>query len=302
MARTVEEIKLSITSAFVANPQVITYYGLESGKTFDEQFSKLSLESIIFSVIASAMFVVESLFDTHKTDIESKLAERMAHNKMWYKNKALAFQYGHSLVPESDYYEPIDTNAQIIKHASVDETDDGFLQIKVAKESEESLEALTETEQTAFTGYMAKVKDAGVNIRVISQEADHLRLVIDIYYDPIVLGETGNRLDGTNNSPVQQAISKYLENLPFNGEFTIMALTDALQAVNGVVVPQVLSADSYYGTADWVIITAIHQPHAGWMRVYDAVALGISVITTDHTEYITVEDGHLIINWRPYGG
>ena len=55
MARTIQEIRRSISEAFIADPTIQAGYKLAPGKTFEEQFSKVSLEAILFWVFASAI-------------------------------------------------------------------------------------------------------------------------------------------------------------------------------------------------------------------------------------------------------
>jgi len=71
MARSIADIKKEMTGYFIANETVIGLYGLDRSKSFEDQFSKVSLESILFYVVAVAIWSLEVLFDTHKTEISS---------------------------------------------------------------------------------------------------------------------------------------------------------------------------------------------------------------------------------------
>ncbi len=272
MARTVEQIQETMFKAVQENS--VLNKKLTS-------ISKTTIWRLTIYIVAVCSWTLEKLFDNHKAETNYTIQQQKAHKVNWYCNKAKAFQFGHSLVYEEDYYKFEDEKARIIKHASVKEveTDNGLLlEIKVAKDASGSLAELTPPELAAFKNYIKRVKDAGVKLRIISQEADQLRLTIDLYYDPLVFNEQGERLDGTSSTPVQDAISEYLENLPFNGEFSIMSLTDKLQKVQGVAIPQVISAESRWGTYEWSGISAKYTPEAGWLKVYD---------------------GDLTINWIP---
>jgi hypothetical protein len=46
-------------------------------------------------------------------------------------------------------------------------------------------------------------------------------VVLNIYYNALVLDGTGARLDGTEATPVQDAGTAFLNALPFNGLMTI---------------------------------------------------------------------------------
>lgn len=278
MARTIAEIKAVITKAFIEDVDVIAKYELETGKTFDQQFSKVSLENILFFTIAAVIWTHEQIFDTYKAEVQEIINQMQPHSAKWYRNLALAFRYKYALIPDSDKFEQTaidDEAAAIIKYASVTRKEN-ILVMKVAKEVSGGLAALTngsedskDDEFKAFSEYIYRTMDAGVNIRIISQEADYLRLTLDIYYDPLVLDELGRMLTGDNDRPVQDAIATYLQTLPFDGDFSLTALTDALQLTTGVSIPRVMGAQYKYGASDWIDITNKYKPDAGWLKIYN---------------------------------
>jgi hypothetical protein len=111
----------------------------------------------------------------------------------------------------------------------------------------------------------------GVRIIVINDPADEMKLQIDIYYNPLVLDETGSRLDGTANKPIQDVIRNYLANLPFNGTYTNQGLVDTLQTIDGVLIAEIKSAASRYGAyAEFTEINAREIAHAGYYQILDA--------------------------------
>ena len=79
-----------------------------------------------------------------------------------------------------------------------------------------------------LAAYLAEIKDAGVRINLVNREADTFNCSVDIYYNPMLLPENVRR-------DCEAAIRSYIANLPFNGEYTNMALIDALQAVEAFV-------------------------------------------------------------------
>ena len=63
----------------------------------------------------------------------------------------------------------------------------------------------------------------------------------------------------------ESAIVRYIENLPFNGEYTNMDLIDTLQAVNGVKIAELLSsASASSATSVYSDIDARIIPEAGY--------------------------------------
>lgn len=262
MARTVEEIQISIEQAIQENPVL---------KDKFTSISNTAIFKVFIYIVAFSTNTLEKLLDYHKVEVQEDAKTKKPHKLLWYRNMALKFQYGLPLVLDSDYYETDSPEARIIKFAATTESEDAngaILKIKVAKGNTGSLAELSPVEIAAFTYYINRVKDAGVRIRVVSQEADRLGLELDVYYNPLVLDSSGARLDGTNDTPVQDAIQHYLQTLPFDGEYTNIGLVDALQEIEGIKIPQLRHAQARWGEYDWKEITARYNPEAGWLNVF----------------------------------
>lgn len=279
MARTIDEIKKDITDNFIQNDTVKNHYELEDGKTFDEQFSAVSIENILFSVIAICLWTLEKLFDLHKEEVLTIIKEMKPHSLLWYANKAKAFQYGDELREDEDFYDNTGKTSEqvayskIVAYAAVVEQDRG-LRIKVAKTNGNQLAPLTQglvgegsNELQAFKEYMKRIKDAGVRLLITTGEADKLKLKLKVFYNPLILNVNGQRLDGTDSEPVQNAVRNYLKNLPFNGYVVQAYLIDALQKVEGVVVPVIQQIETKYGDLDFTQMDEIYNPDAGYMVI-----------------------------------
>lgn len=284
MARSIAKIKKTMTDGFVTNEEVKARYGLDASKTFDEQFSKVSIESILFYVVASAIYILEVLFDTREAEINAALDTRLTHNAAWYVRLAKAFQYGHQLPDGTSTYAVIDTTAQVVTHAAVTEKN-AVLYLKVATTKDEELSPLTDTKKdpvlTSFAAYIHRAKDAGVKIEITSAVGDDLRLVLDIWYDPLVLNGNGSLIAAPEKKPVPQTVRNFIKSLRFNGEFRLDWLTDALQATQGVVIPTIVSAESRHAQNDYAVIDAKVIPYAG---------------------YLVIDDSNLTVNYRAYEG
>ncbi len=293
MARTVSEIKASITTPFMANEAIAARYGFAVGASFDATFSKVSFESVTFFIIAMAIYTVEVLQDKLKSDVTADLDARLVPGRQFWRDLALSFQYGDPFNEETGKYDVIDETKQIISFAAVEEPSTGGIILKVAKLINGELKPLDygnelgeNPEFTAFSEYIRVAKPAGVKVTIISISGDDLRLVLDIYYDPLVMttveadGETkGVLLSDMTTEPVKNTINEFVKSLPFNSEFVLASLVDKLQATAGIDIPTVLSASSKYLTTDWQNIDARVKPYAG---------------------YLTITDDNLIINYRPY--
>ncbi len=282
MGKTVAQIKAEMTTAYMADETVAAKYGFTVGASFEETFSKVSLESIIFYVVACCVWTLESLFDIHKKDVADLLETKKPHRLKWYRDKALAFQYGRSLKEDTDTYDEIVDSEKVVKYASAVEYQ-GRLYIKVAKGTASDKQPLSPAEFTALIAYFNDVKDAGVVLEVVNLPADHMQLSMDVYYDPMVFAPSGLRLD-TGEDTVRNAIKDYLQNLPFNGEYRNAALVDKLQALDGVVIPELLTAktvsDAAYKAAvdvkPWADILAKSLPESGYYKVYEESDLRLS--------------------------
>lgn len=265
MARTIDEIQQSMLDAIAADA---TLSGVATST------SKVAMYRLFTRIVATCAWTVEVLFDTLRTEINDLLANLKPHTARWYANKSKAFQYGYDLAADSDIYdntglteEQID-DSLIVKYAAVVEGDDKVLRVKVAKESTD-LEPLDAGELAAFTEYMGRIKDAGVKLNIESNEADKLKMSLEIFYDPLILNSDGERIDGSDPEPVQNAITEYLKNLPFNGIFVLAYLVDALQQVDGVVIPHIETCETQYAAFPFVSVDVKYLPDAGYLRFDD---------------------------------
>ena len=237
--RTKAQIKQEITNAFMGNELLAGMYGFAVAASFEATFSLVSLENILFDIIAFSVFVHEQMFDHHKKEVDQIIFEQKSGRLPWYRTMALAFQYGYDLVTDHDYYdntwlssEQIAT-AKIVKYAAVGESDtESRVIIKIAGEVAGVLTPIEPAQKASFDAYMKEVKYPG-KLTVINYLPDRLYLGIEIKYDALVLDNNGmSILNG--NSPVNDAIAEYMKELPFDGELRLSALIDKLQAVPGV--------------------------------------------------------------------
>jgi len=240
MARSIDQIQTEIIHTKEQNQ---TLAGLSST-------SKTSIWQLITYVVAYAIYTLEVLFDTHKAETDNAIALLKPHTKRWYRQKALDFQYGFDLMEDSDKYSNtgVDTDvieqSKIIKYAAVTESaDESRVIIKIATETDGKLSPIEPQEKLAFDAYIGEIKDAGVSVNAINFQPDKLYLNMKIFYDPLVLDAQGNSII-SGGRPVEDAILDYLKNLPFDGQLVLAHLVDALQKVEGVLIPHLDSAES----------------------------------------------------------
>lgn len=268
MARTIQEI------------QTLIYQAKGQEPALDElnSTSKVAIWRLWVYIIAVAIWSLEKIFDIHRADIDKRLAELKPHTARWYRSKALAFQYGFDLLPDSDKFnnqghteEAIEAS-KIVKYSAVVESpNEGRLIVKIATEQVDTLQPITDAQKQAFESYLQEIKDAGVRLSVVNYQPDILHLQMKIVYDPLVLDSNGQSITNAFN-PIERTIKAYLKKLPFNGELVLAHLIDALQETEGVKIPHLVLAQSKnigtngeYGAFEAIEISKI--PTAGYFTI-----------------------------------
>lgn len=274
MARTITEIHADITGTLVNEFAAIDI------TINPATWSRVNLLRLITYIVAVCQWTIEQLQDAHKAEVNELIAAKKPHSLRWYAEKAKAFQLGRNLVPEQDYYDNTGISdedieaSKLVKFAAVvrQKRANGrvYLRIKAATTTGNDLSPLSVEQVKSLREYFDRIADAGVDIEVDSQEADRLQLKLDVYYNPLILGTNGSRLDGTDGAPVPNAIRAYLKNLPFNGLFVLAHLVDALQAVEGVEIPHLTECQTSYGAFEPDSVDVEYVPDSGYLRIDDA--------------------------------
>lgn len=270
MARTIEAIYADLLAKKEADPNLAAL----------SSTSKTAIWRLWLYVVAYASWVNETLFDQLVEEIRAILAMLMPHTKRWYRNKALLFQYGFDLYPDTDKFinegfadEQI-AASKIIKYAAVTEaTYESRLIVKIATEdAAQELSPITEGQKASFTAYMEEIRDAGVKVTVINYLPDILRVVIHIYYDPLVLNSEGvSILSG--KKPVEDSLKAFQKELPFDGALILNSLEDKLQKTEGVKKVRLVSISSSwidatgttYGAFENITVSKI--PVSGYFKI-----------------------------------
>jgi len=231
--------------------------------------SSTAIWRLLLYVVAFCTNVLERLWDLYRNEVNAEIDAMIPHRPKWYRDKVLAFMADTSLPEDRDTYdtEGMDDDqiaaARVVKHAVASEnSDSSLLTIKVAGEDVTTGERkpLSQEHATQLTAYIQEIKDAGVRFLVVNQSPDLFNCEVDIYYNPM-------KDPTTVQYDCEKAIKDYIENLPFNGAYSNMALIDALQEVDGVRVAELKSSTSApYGTTTDATIDAIVVPDAGYFK------------------------------------
>lgn len=272
MARTIEAIYAELLIQKEADPDLAVL----------SSTSKTAVWRLWLYVVAYAIWVLEVLFDVHKQEVSDALLQLKPHTARWYRNKALAFQFGFDLYADTDvfnnesYNEEQISASKIIKYAAVTEaTNESRLIIKIATEDGNAeLSPILPGQKESFDAYIEEIRDAGVKITTINYLPDILRLHIKIYYDPLVLTSSGVSIL-TAKKPVEIALKEFMKELPFDGELILSSLVDKLQQTEGVDIPHLVSAASSwidgegsdYGSFENISVKKI--PISGYFKIED---------------------------------
>lgn len=301
MARSIEDIQTEIlaarsTVAQLSSLEVLTQN--EQSFLNADSNSKVSIWRKWVYVFAYAQSILEQYWDVFRTEINNLIAQSRIHTPKWYREKALNFLYGIPLVQDKDYYDTSlltaqqITDAKIISNAAsvrVIQNGYGTLRMKVVRTVNGEYAPVLPQHLTALDTYFnSHIADAGTLVTVTTGNADLLKLKMDIYYDPLILGADGSRLDGTDATPVITKISDYLKSIDFeNGSLILTYLTDNLQTVPGIKLPVVREAYSKYGSYDYTTIGVQNVGVINEIRVADA-------------GYMKLDLAELLINYIPY--
>lgn len=289
MARTLSEIQTSIINKIQENEEV--------SQKLTSTSSAAIWRQIVYAV-AFAVWTLENLWDIFRMEINTEMAKQRVHTKQWYRQKALDFQYGFPVVQDTDIFdnsgatdEQIEAS-KIIKQAAcikmISASGYGILRIKVAREVEDELEELTEPQLQAVKHYFDRYAvDAGTQLIVTSNQADDVKMVIDVYYDPLLMASNGSMIDGSGQSPTIEGIKAFLKSLSFNGAFILGDLQQKLRSIEGVKTVKIKEARSKYASYTY---TTTDIPNAGL----------IDEIRIADSGYMKLDEENTIINYIPF--
>ncbi|MCM1311187.1 MAG: hypothetical protein NC301_09250 [Bacteroides sp.] len=294
MARTIAEIKAQIAEAFISQDAIRAGYGLQSKQPFEKVFSPVSVESLMFYVVASCVWLVEKMFDNHKEEVDARIEALRPHTLRWYVSKTLAYMKDKDLVMtngvvSADHYDTTGMTdaeieaAQIVKYAVATE-DNTHVTIKVATRGNNGQpKPLDEKDVAGLKYYLSQIKDAGVAVRVRNDPADDMRVELLVLYDPAVLtAEQVVEADGTVTAPdangyskikltkggtdvIEKAVSDVISKLPFNGEYRNSDLMAVLQSIEGVRVADIVNVEvAVGGSGVYSKVLGYRRPDSGY--------------------------------------
>lgn len=242
--------------------------------------SKVSVFNLWFYIASFLANTLLELYTLHQTEVAALIKAQKVTNIDYYRTILFAYRDGHTFDRETLAYATNYTDeeiaaAQIIKRVAVQalKVENRLtLQVKVATEDESGNLTKIEDEVLERIESYVFVNSNGVQIEYFSDEADDLRLSIEIYIDNTILNIDGTRIDGTSNTPVVDAINTFLENknFKFDGEIVLSQLINAIQAVDGIEseAVSILKAEASYTTpASWEVFTQRYTARSGYYNL-----------------------------------
>ena len=281
MARTVPQIQTLIISDLADNGITVS----------SNLFSRRRIWTY---VVSYAIWLLETIFDTHTAEVTADLAALRPPTIEWYETKIKAFQLGFALLADSDQFDNSNATdaaiaaSKVIAYSAVqrNQLSNGVVQLRLKLNGTDgtNLTVLDADTLASFGVYLDRFQPAGDSVIYNSNIADNIKMSWTIYYDPTILKADGSRQDGTAATPVQDAIKLFLKTqdqnggMFFNGRYSITKHIDWVQAVEGVVTPDVISCSASYGSLPFQTIAEYYKPDGGALQFASDADLTITFI------------------------
>lgn len=257
MSRTITEIHNELIQAKEAEPKLDV---LDSPSNF-------AVWRLWLYIIAVAIWTHEQLFERHKKEVETQIAQNIFGSAEWFILKTKEFQLGDDLVRDANgglKYATVSPEKRIVSQAAIATavgSGSGSATIKVAKKdsSGESTQ-LSANELAALRGYIDRLQPPGSYITVNSLPGDTVKVSLEVYYNPLLEAEQ-------LKSDIEAAVTFYLSNLPFNGKILRSKLADVVMALPGIVdvVVTLFQAKTSGGTYQEIVRAYI--PESGYIKL-----------------------------------
>lgn len=226
--------------------------------------SKTAVYKLWMYVFAFLSWLQERLFNEAKMELQAIVDEGENGTDRWLAKEVVKFQYGDSLVFDTATavysYAVIDETKQIIKRKAII-SQNGLTLVKVAKEDGGGNPLpLAGSELTAFESYLNAIQWAGTNIKAVSIASDKLWIPATIYFDALLT-------QSVVAANVEAAILGYLANLPFNAEFSLTKLVDAIQLATGVVDVVLGDVQARPDTSTFSSVSRVYYPNSGYFEI-----------------------------------
>lgn len=230
--------------------------------------SRVARWRLMLWAVATCAYALDVVFDLTLIALEALAKRSRFGTEAWYINKAYEFQYGDALVLQDGefQYATITPAKQIIKRAAMQEVGN-TVNVKLAKLVSGVTTKLNPTEEAVAIFYFQKIKPAGTDLHIITDDPDELQLYLKVNFDPLLLDNTGQLLSAPGTYPVNDAINNFITKIIFDGTLELSTLIDNVQLATGVKSAYVIDAKGRYGLNPFVSFTERYYPNAGHMKI-----------------------------------
>lgn len=224
--------------------------------------SKVAVWRLWCWIMAFYSWLLAKDLEKHKLEVLDTISKHRHGSLPYYHQRSLGFQYGYALDWNGSQYGYLvaDESSKVIKHCAI-VRNAGLLIFKVASVDNAPLDS---AQKSAYSDYLFDILYPGTFYEIISEDADKLKLDMEVYLNTQIINLDGEELN-TGNALIELAVSNYIANLPFNGKMNVQHLIDAVQAVDGVKDVKMLSKSYRYGSTAWLAIDREVVPFSGHM-------------------------------------
>lgn len=215
-----------------------------SGLQESDTNSRVSIWRNFLYIVAFVANNLNELFELHKNEVQNLLDNQIITNLAYYRNLLFNYRDGHTFDREAlqyigTYTEEQIISSKIIKRVAIQSVrieNVNTLYVKLATEDESGKLIKIDSQTLDRIEDYVFVNSNAIQIVYFSEDADKLRLEINVFIDPSIIGVDGARIDGTSNTPIPDAITSFLENknFKFDGEIILAQLVNTIQEVEGV--------------------------------------------------------------------
>ena len=283
--RTLTDIDASIQAARLASPELSALTASPASTT--------SIYRLLERSVAAAIWVFEGMLTRFQADIAELVNGAPVGTLKWYVDRALEFQANTNLTDlkardNRVQYVPVDATKRLITRAAAVETGNKVtLKVAKAQGTAGGLQPLSDAERQQVLAYFDRLRPAGIQLEVLSAQADRLRVEGSVYFNPLL-----NKADVKKG--VEDAIAGYLAALPFNGLLLVSRLEDAIQAVPGVTDVSLTTVQARSVAGLEAAFTRAYYAKAGYIVPEDDTSINDDHLLSKSIKYYP-QDGTTII-------
>ena len=204
----------------------------------------------------------EQILDEHKKYVSTIVRDQRIGQRQWWIEKIKQYQTSGTLNDLGEY-QPVDESKRIIKYCTVDtDPNDNFLMVKVRGENAKIPPQYISSIET----YVDKIKVIGTSIKVVSQDADQIKLNgLQINYNSFIHSDLK-----VLKEAVESKIEQMLANASFGQTLYVQNIYDAVRQIPGINSVDIELADievKAYNTAYRPLLSQSYIPVSGFLKL-----------------------------------